>query len=415
MDEQLLGDYEQHGEVPEEEVVRTVDKKSLEYVTFLVIGLSYLWPWNCFLAATAYFTGRLAENEYLKTHLSSYIMSVSTITGTIASLILADRQRGANYAGRVFSGEVMICATFILMALSCIFGNVGTVSYFLFVMLCVWGSTVGTAFAQNGSFAVVNTIDSVYTQAIMVGQAVAGVLPPLINFLSTLLARKVSNDDATAGGSGMSAAMYFLVASVVSGVAFSLFMLIKRRHGELLHTHSEQTAVKTHIPLSVLLKKLRSPAFAVFFTFAVTLVYPVFISNIDSANGIRYELFVPLSFLVWNLGDLGGRVLCGYEQYVVKSSHRFVFYAILRLSFIPAYLLCNVHGSGWIKSDFIYFLIHFTFGVTNGHLGSSGMMSPPDYVDEHEKAAAGGFMTLVLSLGLAAGALSSFILVSILS
>lgn len=412
MDEQLLGDYEQHGEVEEEEVVKTVDKKSLEYVTFLVIGLSYLWPWNCFLAATAYFTGRLAENDYLKTHLSSYIMSVSTVTGTVASLILADRQRGANYAGRVFSGEVMICATFILMALSCIFGNVGIISYFLFVMVCVWGSTVGTAFAQNGSFAVVNTIDPVYTQAIMVGQAVAGVLPPSINFLSTLIAGEASN---TKDVSGMSAAMYFLVASVVSGVAFSLFMLIKKRHGELLHTHSEQTAVKSHIPLIVLLKKLRAPAFAVFFTFAVTLVYPVFINNIESANGIRYNLFVPLSFLVWNLGDLGGRVLCGYQQYVIKSSRRFVLYAVLRLLFIPAYFLCNVHGSGWIKSDFTYFLVHLTFGLTNGHLGSSGMMSPPDYVDEHEKAAAGGFMTLVLSLGLAAGALSSFILVSVLS
>lgn len=424
------------------------DKKwTLEYATFLVIGLSYLWPWNSFLAATAYFSTRLSHNEYLQANLSSFIMAMSTITGTTASLILAERQRGAKYTGRVFLGEVIIFGVFIVMALSCILKSVGTISYFLFIMVCVWGASLGTAFAQNGSFAVVNTIDSVYTQAVMVGQAISGVLPPIISLISASIGgggeKKHDENDTGDTSGGTSSAMYFLVASLVAGVAFVMFHKVQTRHRHLLDRNEideyqgvniqeqdgETEGVEAadegegpfnqtkpnhiHVPLRVLLQKLKSPAFGVFFTFTVTLVYPVFSNSINSVNGIRYEIFVPLAILIWNLGDLAGRVICGYDKYVVKTRKTFVIYALLRLLFIPAYLLCNINGrEGIIRSDIFYMLIHLLFGLTNGHLGSSGMMTAPDYVQDHEKAATGGFMTLVLSLGLTCGSLLSFILVS---
>jgi equilibrative nucleoside transporter 1/2/3 len=85
---------------------------------------------------------------------------------------------------------------------------------------------------------------------------------------------------------------------------------------------------------------------------------------------------------------------------------------------MPLFFLCNLkqqhdHGST-INSDIVYLLMQFTFGITNGHLGSSGMMQSPNYVEPEAKEAAGGFMTLALSVGLATGSILSFGLVYIL-
>lgn len=399
-----------------------VEINKLEYVTFLIIGVSYLWPWNCFLAATAYLTDRFEGHEWIQANLSSSIMTVSTISATTCTLFLAQNQRGANYKTRVLMGELCIGGVFLLMALSCLFHTLSIPLYFAFVLLCVFGSSIGVAFAQNGSFALVNTIGSVYTQAIMVGQAVAGVLPAFISFVTAL----ISGDSTSA--SGLSSALYFLVATAVSSVAFLLFYQSMRRHSKIQgdaeyepapqgdhDRNSDQVPpisglvdAKAHVPLPVLLRKLMAPGFAVFMTFTVTLVYPIFTNTVPSANGIRRHLFVPLVYLFWNVGDLVGRLLCGMPHLVISKSRALVIYGLARILMVPFFFLFS---SNMIQSDFLYLLLQFTFGVTNGHLGSSGMMVAPDYVQEEEKEAAGGFMTLVLSLGLAAGSLFSFVVV----
>ena len=83
--------------------------------------------------------------------------------------------------------------------------------------------------------------------------------------------------------------------------------------------------------------------------------------------------------------------------------------AIGRVIFIPMYQLCNINGQGAaVKSDIFYFLIQFFFGATNGYLGTSCMMGASHWVVADERPAAGGFMSMVLVGGLAAGSLLSF-------
>ena len=53
-----------------------------KYFTFTVIGIALLWPWNCFLSASAYYGERFVNSPSLVKVYSSTMMSVSTITST---------------------------------------------------------------------------------------------------------------------------------------------------------------------------------------------------------------------------------------------------------------------------------------------------------------------------------------------
>lgn len=405
---------------------------SLEYITFLVIGASYLWPWNCLLSASAYFRSRLVDHPFLSNNFSPFVMSITSVSQTGFLFYLADRQSDS-YIKRLYIGESIIGSVFLFLTLSCA-ADIPAALYFWFIQACVLCSSLGASLAQNGALALASDLGSSHVQAVMVGQAVAGVVPPCISFLSALS----SSEPKT---SALATALYFLVASTVCLSAGFLFKTVYS--GKAIY--ADYTPVKTHnsrpdnldnelepstsqnsasnihdhsavghIPLSTLFKRLFAPGFAVFFTFTITLVYPVFASTIDSSSGYRYNLFVPLVFFVWNWGDLTGRLLCMYDSLVIVRPLALIAYAIGRLAMIPLFLLCNIHGRGYIKSDVIYLLLQFFYGVTNGHLASSALMSPPNYVAPHEREAAGGFMTTFLSVGLALGSLLSFGLVKII-
>lgn len=84
--------------------------------------------------------------------------------------------------------------------------------------------------------------------------------------------------------------------------------------------------------------------------------------------------------------------------------------AVARLVFLPMYLLCNIRGLGAVvDSDLFYLLVvQLPFGLTNGWLGASSMMAAGEWVDEGEREAAGGFMSMCLVGGLSVGSLASF-------
>jgi equilibrative nucleoside transporter 1/2/3 len=106
------------------------------------------------------------------------------------------------------------------------------------------------------------------------------------------------------------------------------------------------------------------------------------------------DIFIPIGFLLWNLGDLAGRVICGWEKYTVLGRPKVLAVAsIARLIFLPLYAMCNVKGQGSVvDSDMFYWLVQLLFGVTNGWVGSNVMMATPTWVGEDEREASGGFM-----------------------
>jgi equilibrative nucleoside transporter 1/2/3 len=155
--------------------------------------------------------------------------------------------------------------------------------------------------------------------------------------------------------------------------------------------------------------------------FAVAMFFPVFTAKIPSTHDegsgnsrmFDAEVFIPLAFFAWNLGDLLGRVATVAQwNAAVRTRMPSLLFAVsvARAGFLPLYLLCNIRGRGAVvPSDFFYLVIvQFPFGLTNGWLASNSMMGAAEWVDEDEREAAGGFMGLSLVAGLAVGSLLSF-------
>lgn len=387
------------------------------------------------MAASPYFQRRFHSNENLLRNFQPAILSVSTVGNLGSMIVLTKLQAHANYPKRITVSLALNAVVFTLLALSTkLFLSVSPGVYFGFLMVMVLSASLATGLCQNGSFAYVAGFGrEEYTQGIMSGQGVAGVLPAVTQIISVLAVPKKQQVDGTPQESSTSALAYFLTATAVSAVTLAAFLYMHSNVSSRGRLHNTQTVDGDHdedsipnerknIPLMRLLKKLFWLAGAVFLTFVVTMFFPVYTARIisvrDPATAPRLfqpATFIPLGFFFWNLGDLIGRT--GPALPALRLTHRprlLFFLAIARVAFIPSYYLCNISGRGAvIRSDFFYLLVvQLLFGLTNGYLGSSCMMGFAEYVEPDELAAAGSFMSLSLVGGLTVGSFLSFAVAS---
>ncbi|KAI9773710.1 MAG: hypothetical protein M1839_002044 [Geoglossum umbratile] len=404
----------------------------LDYSIFALLGMTMLWAWNMFIAAGPYFQSRFSASPWILTHFQSAILSVSTVVNLGSVLILARLQEGASYPKRIVASLLVNMAALTLLAIST-GAALEARGYLALVLTMVFLTSLATGLMQNGVFAYVGGFGrGEYTQGIMTGQAIAGVLPSVAQIALVLSVPEADDEPkAPKGSSGpsesesKSAFWYFLTATGISTFTLVAYVVLMRRH----NAHSEEAkrllgeereVDKPVIPMRTLLRKLRWLASAVFICFGVTMVFPVFTQAIHSvrppSTSPRFfhpSIFTPFSILVWNTGDLIGRLLTLLPRPSPSPKTLFAL-SVARLIFIPLYFLCNIGGRGAVvNSDLFYLLVvQFSFGLTNGWVGSWSMVSANDWVEEEEREAAGAFMATCLVAGLSAGSLLSFLAAS---
>lgn len=442
----------------------------LQYLTFTVIGVALLWPWNCFLSASAYYGERFLHTPSLVKIYSLTMMSVSTIVSTTYSYYLSQAQRGVDYKRRINVGLFATIVVFVLMAISCVsdlFIRLNDYVFFFFLMTMVLVSAMATCLAQNGTMATVNVLGQIYTNAVMVGQAIAGTLPAVALIVSILIVgvkpRNVTaqvEDDDYYVEKNFGVFIYYITASLVSIASIALLALTGFLKSEAQYkalnqlleegegsglvedeandlqlgksaAAGEPGSVLTeplppsevYVPFGVMWAKLKLIVMTIFLTFGVTLIFPVFASIVESVHTESENLFfhksiyIPFIYVVWNLGDLLGRVFCGASnsKFLVRDPNHLIIFSLLRFLYIPLFMTCNIHPSGlapMISSDLWYIFLQFTFGFSNGQLATSCFMVVGDHCDnDDEKKAAGGFTTVFLSTGLAVGSVLSYLLV----
>ncbi|EEP78440.1 conserved hypothetical protein [Uncinocarpus reesii 1704] len=428
--EQLGGEDSEQDEI-EGNAVREEPASSpfswLEYGIFLWMGVSMLWAWNMFLAAAPYFQRRFESNSWIETNFQSSILSVSCITNLSTVLALAKLQKNASYPWRIRASILLNIVVFSFLALSTVlFRNVAVWMYFVFTLVMVFAGSLATGTNQNGVFAYVSSFGrSEYTQAIMVGHGVAGVLPCIVQMITVLVIPDTSDavdQETVQYQSAKSAFVYFATATGVSALALlAFFYLDGSRKTIALEESDADVPVKQSIPLRTLFRKVRFTAYALFMCFTVTMVFPVFTAKIHSVwksddpppRILQPAAFVPLGFLCWNIGDLLGRMSAGMPLLarLIRRPFLLFMFSLARVLFVPLYLMCNIRGEGAkIQSDFFYlFVVQFLFGVTNGALGALCMVGAVRWVSEEEREATGAFMSMMLVAGLTAGSLLSFL------
>lgn len=261
-----------------------------------------------FLAAAPYFQKRFDSNEWIQVHFLSAIMLVFTVTNLASMWILTRRQANASYPKRIVAALGVNIVAFSLLALSTVtFGRVGAPAYFAFTLATVFAASLATGLCQNGVFAYVSGFGRPeYTQAIMMGQAVAGVLPCIARkskiiglssenhvadafaaeIVSVLSVTPSSNSDTPSAGDGessRSAFLYFLASTTVSAMTLAAFVYLLARRNEsrvvkasIPHADDVSHRQRTPVGMWTLFVKLRWLALAVSTCFAVTMMFPVF-------------------------------------------------------------------------------------------------------------------------------------------
>lgn len=407
----------------------------IEYSIFLLLGVAMLWAWNMFLAAAPYFQSRFESSTWILNHFQAAEVSVSAVTNLGAMTVLSKLQKNASYPFRIWTALAINALCFTILAISTLIHTSASI-YFGFLLVVIFCASLSTGLIQNGLFAFASGFGrGEYIQGIMTGQAVAGVLPPLAQIVSVLIIRQQDGHTGAESQSPKSAFIYFITATVVSIAALLAFFYLLRRQkqteamrsakdsavqdtpeadGLASSQHGSTAADRTSVGLWTLFRKLPFLTAGVFVCFAGTMVgFPVFTAAITSNSGINSAIFIPTAFLLWNVGDLLGRLVT-ISPKLSLTHYPFALFSIsmARLGFIPLYLLCNIKGRGAVvSSDFFYLVIvQLLFGLSNGYIGSSCMIGASEWVQPEEREAAGGFMGLALVGGLTVGSLLSFAL-----
>ena len=174
---------------------------------------------------------------------------------------------------------------------------------------------------------------------------------------------------------------------------------------------------------------VRGPAFTIFATFFVTLsLFPGWTSLLKSVHQcqsrdrLANDLVTPMTFVVFNVGDLIGRLLAerlptGNLQTLPRN---LVMATFLRCLFFPLLLVCFGGSSQrehnlQIQSDLYSILIQTLFAVTNGMLISLAFMTAPRLIPSEEKSQerSSKILTFAVYFGLLSGSLFSFPLSSV--
>ena len=132
------------------------------------------------MAAGPYFQNRFHSSHWILTHFQSSILTVSTL-GNLTSVLILTRIPPSLFAypTRILVSLLASIAAFTYLAVSTGDG-LGSKAYFGVVLGMVGLTSVATGLMQNEVFAFVGGWGrGEYVQGIMVGQAVAGVLPSI--------------------------------------------------------------------------------------------------------------------------------------------------------------------------------------------------------------------------------------------
>lgn len=171
---------------------------------------------------------------------------------------------------------------------------------------------------------------------------------------------------------------------------------------------------------------IRLPALSIFITlFVVIVITPSWVVNIRSTGRCRggrlqNDLFVPFLFVVFNAGDLAGRIVAGKTntEKVRNLPQKLFAASIFRIAFLPLFLLCSSSNSGVsvsIETDAYPISLLFLLAITNGFMMNMCFMLFPRLLpnDELLQEIGSTIMNFSLALGLLCGSFFSFVFLSI--
>ncbi|WVQ98536.1 hypothetical protein IAU59_005662 [Kwoniella sp. CBS 9459] len=444
------------------------DKKV--YLCFWALGAGVLMSWNGLICTLPLLGSFFPPESAIKGTLASYL-STAYCFGNLFFLGLAQRSVGkTSPSKRLHYALLLLLATSLVLTfplLPLILPRLSPTFLFPTLIAITITLSLSTAYLQSAVFALASLWGSDEMIAVMSGQGGIAVLVSGVQWLLAILSATTSSEGRRPGngsedGSAQSASTLAGVGLWALGSAGTLLCVFAHRYlvlhpgyqaviasvlnreteegigadvGRIVSADNSSAAsgisrdmgtksggTGSNLTKKVFMKNL-SLEFAVAWVFVVTLsVFPpvtttILSTHIPTPRLLQPDVFIPLHFLLFNIGDYTGRTyLPSIPSLLITSPPRVVLLSALRTLFIPLLFLCNVSTSKSvpvINSDILYLTVIVLFGLTNGYISSLCMIvaSSPHLnakLDEDERDVAGTLASFCLVAGLAGGSLASF-------
>lgn len=405
------------------------------FLAFVIVSISSMFPNNAFMNAHEYFYYKLRNVTETTNGTSSGVTPMQsefeafiTVFGgaacVLGNLLNVFATKLVSNTSRVVFGHFLVVAVFVpTMALTYIDFD-GAQSFFF------WTSLAMISIACFGSLGLIAggvlglsaQFPPKYTQAVMIGQSIAGVLAAALSIIC----------QATTSNVVVNGRSYFLFCFFWTIVSVFVYMfLVNQQESEQGQTYSRLTLEDDYVEDGEDQERPPSPRDYVVGSFTeqsmmvvrqtgidlasvsivliVTLAaYPALTSLVKSTsrNPTWNEYFSSLiAFLLYNVGDLIGRSSAN----ALPISKKWLFWlTISRALLIPLIAVCNVqpraHTPVLIPLDGVFITFVFILAFSHGFCITNATVGATRSIDENLRELAGSIISLVCVLAALIGA-----------
>ncbi|KAK8869994.1 hypothetical protein IAR55_000564 [Kwoniella newhampshirensis] len=420
------------------------------YLCFWALGAGVLLGWNALICTFPLLNSYFPPESPLRSSLAS-VLATSYCFGNLFFLGMAQRHVGqTSPSKRLHWSLLLLLATSLVLTfplLPLILPSLSSSVLFAVLIAITIVLSMSTAFLQSAVFALSALWGSTQVLAVMSGQGGIAVLVSAVQSVLAIISATSPNPGSGSGDevevsqvSNLAGVGLWALGSVgVVGCLFAHRYLVNHPEYETVISSSASGDTSDGIGADLALGNVKAEEsktkkvfmknwtleFAVAWVFVVTLsVFPPVTTNILSTHSpvprlLQPDVFIPLHFLIFNIGDYLGRTYLPSISFLrITSPPRILLASLARTLFIPLLFACNVSprpvtSVPLINSDLLYFGIILLFGLSNGYIGSLCMIvaSSPTLnpkLEEDERDVAGTLASFCLVTGLAGGSLCSF-------
>ena len=415
------------------------NRQNFAYLMFFILGVGSLLPWNTFITAHGYFKNKLCNDQHAMTTFENAFSVGSQIPATVASVV---NLYLTTKVPRSYRMAISFSLTLLCFLTTDIFVFVDTAtwtkSFFIITLILVIIINICAGIMRSIMYGIAGAAGPQYMQSLVLGISTGGIIVSLMSLLSL-----ATQDDIK-----RSAFEYFTIASfvvvicIISYVALLNTKLMKfvfkkqfqeNNKEDSDHSKSFENFPKYNGKSNLVMgnqtwyicKQIYPQACSCLFVFLVNVaLMPSVISNIESINkwnssNWTNEYFAPLvCFLIYNCGDLAGRMVASYFQVVKATGVGLPLLCFIRIGFIPLFMFSNYqprkHMPVYFKHDSIPVILNFFLSTSGGYLNSLCLMYAPQQVLEEDQEKAGVIMQLSITVGLCFGAALSYSIVAMI-
>eukprot|EP00735_Rhodelphis_limneticus_P014680 TRINITY_DN874_c0_g1::TRINITY_DN874_c0_g1_i1::g.25411::m.25411 TRINITY_DN874_c0_g1::TRINITY_DN874_c0_g1_i1::g.25411 ORF type:complete len:485 (+),score=169.73,sp/Q84XI3/ENT8_ARATH/27.49/5e-42,Nucleoside_tran/PF01733.13/3.6e+03,Nucleoside_tran/PF01733.13/4.1e+03,Nucleoside_tran/PF01733.13/3.4e-43,Calcyon/PF06387.6/0.088 TRINITY_DN874_c0_g1_i1:166-1455(+) len=412
----------------------------MAYYIMLLMGSGSLLPWNAVVTAIDYFMFIFEDDQKLSDDCGVYFGVSYNYPNLIGLIFLLNYGHLYSLESKISFGFYLFLAMFVFIPLINVFGLDIMTS---FVLHCAAIGVLGgaTSIALGSLFGFAGRLGPRFTEAVMAGNGVAGILMILARVLTKGVLRDdedgITDDEKE---DRLLTATWIYFAMAILNIIMCIVMFKRLLHlndvkillspGEdlpladengnetndatPLKDFSSSTPTEDEAPQFLrnlvgdytanVLYRIRWMAFCVSFTLGTTLsVFPGIILQIDSNDGIDDWMAVTI-IAVFCVGDYIGRSAPAVVP--LPSDTTLCWSVFLRfLITYPLTFMCldTVVQDKMVSTDVLVMILVFVFAVSNGFFSTASMIRGPSLAHADEKDSAGVLMTVFLNTGLTVG------------